>query len=516
MADRTNTRRGRRPAFTLVEMMVSTALILFMMYILAGAFEKGLESFRVLKKAGDMQERLRAATTIIRQDLTRDHFGKHMLLSDQRLDQFTWRLPADPNGNDGGGYFRLYQHDGTATQEGSDPDDPGPLPNGVYYTRSTNHILQFTVRLQPDDYRRDLFFSADTKINYPNTATADPQRLCDYSVPDYMRPSYAPRPANESPTSVYASRWAEVTYYLQPVVGQTASATQLYGLYRRQKLLVENAQGPTVSNPNPTPNPNGLTGDPTYLQDMSVWKDKTLALRYNDPKGITVPGRRFLDPFPTYIATTDASLNGTNPNWNAVNRSWIVGGYPVGPSTPPQPQLGIMAATSAGGDLLLSDVICFEVKALWDIPTDTTRFTVSNGVTLATPQPIWPPQMTNNPDWPFDLLPVGGNPYFNTPPTPPYANNTHLRVFDTWSQSPPDTANDGYDFLGVSANNEDPTWRIGSTKTKFSSGTELAEDRQPTVATIPLRVRLRAVQIKLRIWDVKSQTSRQITVIQDL
>src|SRR5438105_10664316 len=82
----------RRKAFTLVEMMVSSALIIFIMYIMASAFEKGLEAFRILKLAGDMQEKLRAAATVLRTDLTAPHFDDSSTgtagpyLSQQRLD----------------------------------------------------------------------------------------------------------------------------------------------------------------------------------------------------------------------------------------------------------------------------------------------------------------------------------------------------------------------------------------------------------------------------------------------
>ena len=38
----------------------------------------------------------------------------------------------------------------------------------------------------------------------------------------------------------------------------------------------------------------------------------------------------------------------------------------------------------------------------------------------------------------------------------------------------------------------------------------------PTQFTIPLRVRVRALQIKLRIWDQKTNQTRQMTIIQDL
>ena len=57
---------NRRPGFTLVEMLVATALIIFMMYILASAFGSALTSFRVLKAQGDLQEKLRNLATTLR------------------------------------------------------------------------------------------------------------------------------------------------------------------------------------------------------------------------------------------------------------------------------------------------------------------------------------------------------------------------------------------------------------------------------------------------------------------
>src|SRR4051812_31409949 len=98
----------RREAFTLVEMMVSSALIIFIMYIMASAFEKGLDAFRILKLAGDMQEKLRAAATVLRTDLTAPHFDAGGIpgvsgpnLSDQRLDRTSWTPPNN-------GYVRIY------------------------------------------------------------------------------------------------------------------------------------------------------------------------------------------------------------------------------------------------------------------------------------------------------------------------------------------------------------------------------------------------------------------------
>src|SRR5437899_3260350 len=74
--------RGTRPGFTLVEMLVATALVMFIMLILSEAFVAGLEAFRTLKGIGDMEERLRAATLVIRTDLQADHFEPGRRLSD--------------------------------------------------------------------------------------------------------------------------------------------------------------------------------------------------------------------------------------------------------------------------------------------------------------------------------------------------------------------------------------------------------------------------------------------------
>src|SRR5438309_4535901 len=74
--------RTNRAGFTLVEMLVATALIMFIMLILSEAFSAGLEAFRTLKGIGDMESRLKAAVTPIRDDLRQDHFDGRRRLSD--------------------------------------------------------------------------------------------------------------------------------------------------------------------------------------------------------------------------------------------------------------------------------------------------------------------------------------------------------------------------------------------------------------------------------------------------
>src|SRR5258707_306991 len=71
-----------RRGFTLVEMLVSMALILFLLAILTEAFSAGMEAFRQLKAIGDMQDRLRSTASILRRDLAADHFEGSRRLSD--------------------------------------------------------------------------------------------------------------------------------------------------------------------------------------------------------------------------------------------------------------------------------------------------------------------------------------------------------------------------------------------------------------------------------------------------
>ena len=71
----------QRRAFTLVEMLVAMALIIFIMAILSEAFVAGLETFRQLKAIGDMQEKLRSVATVLRRDLAAEHFATGQRMS---------------------------------------------------------------------------------------------------------------------------------------------------------------------------------------------------------------------------------------------------------------------------------------------------------------------------------------------------------------------------------------------------------------------------------------------------
>src|SRR5438034_11466438 len=120
--------KNGRGAFTLVEMLVATALVMFIMLILSEAFVAGLNAFRTLKGIGDMEERLRHAAIVIRGDIQADHFEAGRRLSDPQF----WNQ-ANPNPREG--FFHISQ--GNTPTFSTTAAAPGPptsivLPAGQY------------------------------------------------------------------------------------------------------------------------------------------------------------------------------------------------------------------------------------------------------------------------------------------------------------------------------------------------------------------------------------------------
>jgi hypothetical protein len=94
-----------------------------------------------------------------------------------------------------------------------------------------------------------------------------------------------------------------------------------------------------------------------------------------------------------------------------------------------------------------------------------------------------------NTDYPFDYLPVPKWSFFGAASNPSFAipGNLSYRVFDTWSRAP-----------GVLPN-QYSTWNTAG-----------------SVVSIPLKIRIKALQIRIRVWDRKSEQARQITIVQDM
>src|SRR6187455_1903740 len=103
-------RRQHRRGFTITELLVAMALIIFIMYILAEAFSAGSSAFRNLKAIGDMNEKLRTTTNILRKYLSADHFDGRKRASDLDF----WR-----DGPPKQGFMRIY-NGSDSTFEGVD------------------------------------------------------------------------------------------------------------------------------------------------------------------------------------------------------------------------------------------------------------------------------------------------------------------------------------------------------------------------------------------------------------
>jgi prepilin-type N-terminal cleavage/methylation domain-containing protein len=210
----------RRPGFTLVEMLVSMALILFIMVILSDAFVAALESFRRLKAIGDMEDRMRSAATFIRADLSADHFESRKRLSDPNF-----YLTGPPRE----GFLRIYQPLYSSLEGTGDAD-------GNYsYVASTSaaglgQTLHMTVKLRGN--RQEDFFKAYVP---PSSSLFTASTTFFNQTSDFQT----------SGSSFYYSPWAEVAYFIVQVGSTTEPnnpmstvGSPLYALYRAQFVVV--------------------------------------------------------------------------------------------------------------------------------------------------------------------------------------------------------------------------------------------------------------------------------------
>jgi prepilin-type N-terminal cleavage/methylation domain-containing protein len=500
----------RRQGFTLVEMMVSLALVLFIMVILSQAFQAGLESFRLLKGIGDLEDNLRSVATILRRDLAADHFEGKRQISDESF--WTVGPPRE-------GFFRIW-HGSPYALPGSpsyataanvmeataisDPDHIGS-------SRATDHMLHFSVKLrgnQPQD-----FVSATLPLDSPL----------------FVVPSTFANPAPDAryqTGSDYSSQWFEVIYCLRqtgttvlPDSPSGGPGTPVFALIRRQLVVVPDNTHlnwrPPSSNNNREVRVYSADPLPAYAVMSCKKIISTLAplpslypptgdnLYFNNPTDLTVPPRRFgmipllsrnqlagqheraglpsvplvdpngapagLNPLRTYpmlgemIYQNKKYTHQPPAQWPGWLQSWMNPNLPAAffahVSLPGQPQPQAVPLPVVwndnpalqGADVLLTDVVSFEVKVL--LP-ERTEFT--------------------------DLF---------DPHVP--ANNTVFRgnaprVFDTWSNVKDDT----YDYSRWSG--------------------------PPSPVSAPAPITIRAIQITLRVWDRRTQQTRQTTLVQPM
>ncbi len=419
--------RRSRPGFTLVEIMVAMALIIFVMLILTQSFVAGMEAFRQLKAIGDQEEKLRMAVSVLRKDLVADHFEGRRRLSEPNF----WAAGPPREG-----FFRLWQGS-PSVLEGADDD-------GIPSYRATNHYLHFTVKRRGN--LREEF--ATTPVPNPPPAFLPPLPAGQAPPPPFGGNSvwtpdsrFQPPPPPPPAPGTFSSQWYEVVYFLKDTGETTPGGTRRYTLCRRQRLLVcDNQQVNWVNTvgqaaPNAPVKYDGLSCEPNPAGGAYAGRQY-----FNNPMDITVPQRRFgMDP-------------GRNGGW------------------PSQADLSypLIQGNNAGTDQLLTDVISFQVQPMIDT---NGFFDIANPLVAATKQQL--------------QAASGNNPVFYNPNNPAAGANLPA-VFDTWSS----VKDDAYDYSA---------WATKGAAT-----------------SVPLQLPLRALKISIRIWDVKTQLTRQITIVQDL
>ncbi|MBO0700610.1 MAG: prepilin-type N-terminal cleavage/methylation domain-containing protein [Zavarzinella sp.] len=475
-------KRPVRAAFTLVEMMVAMALTLFIMAIIAEVFGSAQRTFSAMRTAGQLQERMRSGAMVLRRDLQSEHFDGPFVagrggprVGDQRLDQAGW-VPSRR------GYFEIRQFAPSIYEPIQYFVNNGGVPltdgEGIVSTRadgptvanpSTGHVLRMTVHL-PDLSAPELFAA-----ELPATVTAvtvNGQGPVPLAINNKINSFVTGQPF------VY-SRWAEVQYFLK-ANGESTPQTNngpslpLYSLRRRVRLLAP--AGFTISdmsNPNnPVPAPM-TAADADFL--MRRYPDVAMA-RFPGPPGSSLVFVRVLGP-------DDVANPGSTPApiGDPFRMPYFAYSQRLDPG-------GNMLET--GDDILITDVLSFEIKAAWfSNPAFNNILPGSSPASRPMVDPIT--NQAVNSEAPFDDLP-------QVNPNPLVALNPALagqRVFDTWVN-----ADDAIDW----------------DKTLPTAGNGLVGFLTQRITQPPLRINVRAVQIKIRVWDAQKEQARQITIIQEI
>lgn len=429
----------RRQGFTIVELLVAMALIIFIMSILSSAFVAATNTFRNLKALGDMAEKLRAATQSLQRDLSADHFDGKKRMSNPSF----WQ-----NGPPSQGYFRIWQ--------GSAGINEGAGTDGIGSYRSIDHALAFTIRRRGNQMSD--FLSAGGGMATLSTSDAA---------------EFGPPEARYQTNAAYNFQWGEVAWFLQPQVDPTTGVqdvaidqaatlppTPLYTLYRRQRLLVPDNSFVTPAQP---------SSNMSQFLEISCWNNTTTSpntIYFNGPFDVTMPYRRFgmSRSAPAGIPNV-SSYPSMNPYPNV--------GYPT--ISQQLTTLGQSNPMLNGSDIQLTDVISFDVRILTP--------GVTNGIDPFVT--LW--------QSPFTVLNTQGGMNNGNPSFYPALANGPM-VFDTWT-----SLNDGLANYSV--------WNLPAS----SSPNPHHSIPLWNGTSGPL---IQAIQVSIRIWDSKTNQSRQVTIVQ--
>jgi len=302
----------RRTGFTIVELLVSLALIVLIMAVMSEAFVSGLDSVSHLKATGDMQERLRVGAAPLRHDLLARHFE-----SEEKVSNIT-QMPS-------GGFFRIVQN-GYFADSVNDPTRwEGVDGDYIPSYRSAGCQLHFTVRnTVTNSSRREDFYSARVPSGSPPQAASPTAfRQAGIGLDDAI----------------------EVRYFLYRDPSSTETAGNLpagvglplYSLHRRQKVIHGRVGSATAS---------GATV--TGYAESAIVHDTTASpsmIYFPNLKDLASPQAQATLPLPGKFGGTRLTNDRT------------VLPTPVSPSF-------VGDVFQRGDDLVMTDVLSFTVEVL--------------------------------------------------------------------------------------------------------------------------------------------------------
>ena len=297
-----------RLGFTLVELLVSMAIIIFMLSIMSQAFVIATTCMQGMKTVGELIDKVRPVMTILKRDLAADHFDGTKKLCDP--DFWEYGPPRE-------GYFSIIQGGG------SEQETPSSGPVKYYISNSTtsNHALTFTSRLPGKNPTE--FYTAE----YPTAHNVRMNGI--YNYPD---PTFATNPAYmkvqnarrfDFISNIIHCKWAELAYFIKPngsIVAKDPTSgyvdLPLHDLYRQQRVIL-----PDVSDMNKAGIPIA-SPDPFNLFSHYVDSGKVV---FNQPSDVTAPWKRFGNrgaapaALPNFKAYADSSgLNDVGNNSDLV------------------------------------------------------------------------------------------------------------------------------------------------------------------------------------------------------
>ena len=450
-----------KKAFTLVELMVSMAIIIFMLSIMSQAFVIATTCMSGLKGVGELLDKGRPVLAVLQKDLSAYHFDGYRRLSDENF----W-----DNGPPRQGYFQIYEGGDIYTAlPGFVTIGPGgavvpvvpvggevgtvyegTTTDGVTYNRSGNHRLAFTSRLSgknPEDFYVTAFEQFNPLSDYNSLVSFFNSGTNLQTSKNSQRYDFTP--------GVLHSQWAEISYFTKSN-SRAANGTPLMDLYRQQRsILPSNTEA------------NALLLNGANILQYENFSCKSVVnnpgppsskIYFNSPSDLTMPNYRMV-PVPSGLSGGVPVINTLYPN----------------------------------SDLLITDVISFDVRILPDYSLND--FSLISALPYNAYRYNQKLNVQNYPYYIFDTWTTGND----------GTNQYDLGDFSTgvWQPSAWDSNKTNYPPMGTDVNPATliPIW--GHNRSGAGN-----------IFTPSKGLRINAIQVSIRLWDEKSQKAREFKIIQ--